>query len=674
MTNASTRYWLLIALIVSVIPQLNRLPWWLDVVLVVAVAWRLPIIEQRLPLPNSAVKGLLLLLGIVGIKSTYRTLFGPEAGTSLLICFVALKLLESKNERDYYIMLTLSFFVLATALLFSQSLFVTLYMAVALLVITSAYVAFNHTISNSYSIRKAFILLAQALPLMLILFIFFPRLPPLWTLNLTQSSGRTGMSDTMAPGDIAKLSQSNELAFRVEFENNKIPPKSSLYWRGLTFSQFDGKTWRPSTHPWLKNNTLVAWSKQPLPRWAESQVRVSKKPPLKYKVILEPTDNVWLYALDVAYSHTPEVGLARDLRLMSQTPVFQRFSYDVLRFEAITLDPDLANWLRQDNVALPASGNPTARKMAQQWRAFYQSDEQYINAVLRWFTKNQFYYTLEPPPLGDNRIDEFLFQTRRGFCEHYASSFTFLLRAAGIPARVVVGYQGGELSPTGDSWQVRQMDAHAWVEAWLPERGWTIFDPTAAVAPERIERGMKEIAQSQTVWGDSALSTMRYGNYKLFGQLRNMADYLNYRWQRDVVGYDSNNQELLLLKLLGDTTLWKRIAVMFGSLMVIAGLLAFWTILKGRRSLHPADKIIDTLSRRLAKRSLGRQQGEGVMAYLERLQQRQEHWQASVKQLMHSYSVLRYQNIAVAEKQELRKMAKTLRSWPSYQAQKTKEL
>ena len=673
MSHSSSRYWLLMALVSAFLPHLQRLPWWLDGVLCIALLWRMPVIEQRIPLPNVPVKVLLLIAGIASLQNTFHTVFGPEAGTAFLILCVALKLLETKDERDHYILLALCFFVLATAFLFSQSVFVTVYAALALVIITAAYVSFNQQISFKQNLKMALVLLGQALPLMLILFVFFPRLPPLWTLKMTESSGRTGMSDTMSPGDLAKLSQSNELAFRVEFENKKIPPKSELYWRGLTLSQFDGKTWRLSTNPWLDDYTLTAWSQKPLPTWTQTQIRLSEEPTLKYKVIMEPTDKTWLYALSVPFSDDTGLGLTRDFRLITSTPIFQRFTYNALRFNALALDPELPEWLRQDNMQLPMTGNPTARKMAQQWRAFYGSDDKYILAILRWFTKSQFYYTLEPPKLGNNRVDEFLFTTKRGFCEHYSSSLTFLLRAANIPARVVVGYQGGELSPTGDSWQVRQMDAHAWVEAWLPRKGWVRLDPTGAIAPERIERGMSDMVQNQAVWGDSAFSMMKYGNYKLLGQLRNMADYVNYRWQRDILGYDSENQEEFLLKLLGDKDVWKRIAVMFGSLAVIAILLAAWTILSGRKKIHPADKIIEKLSAKLSSRGLARKSGEGVIAYLDRLQLLQPHWQTQSLLMQASYSAVRYQELQPPTP-EMRKMARLLRTWPRYQPQKIKEL
>lgn len=673
MSNVASRYWLLAALLFAFFPHLERLPWWLSGVLCLALLWRLPAVEQKIPQPKITMKVLFLIAGIATLKNNYQTLFGPEAGTSFLIFCVALKLIEAKDERDSYILLTLSFFVVSTSFLFSQSVFITMYAALALVIITAAYVSFNQQISFKQNIKLAFILLGQALPLMMILFVFFPRLPPLWTLKMTESSGRTGMSDNMSPGDLAKLSQSSELAFRVEFESKKIPPKSELYWKGLILSQFDGKTWRLSNNPWLDDYTFTAWSQRPLPTWTQTQIRLSEEPALKYKVIMEPTDKTWLYTLSVPFSNDSGLGLTRDFRLITSTPIFQRYTYNALRFNALALDPELPEWLRQDNIQLPVTGNPTARKMAQQWRAFYGSDDKYILAILRWFTKSQFYYTLEPPKLGNNRIDEFLFITKRGFCEHYSSSLTFLLRAANIPARVVVGYQGGELSPTGDSWQVRQMDAHAWVEAWMPRKGWVRLDPTGAIAPERIERGMSDMAQNQAVWGNSAFSVMKYGNYKLLGQLRNMTDYVNYRWQRDILGYDSENQEEFLLKLLGDKEVWKRIAVMFGSLAAIAILLASWTILKARRKIHPADKIIEKLSAKLTSRGLARKSGEGVIAYLDRLQLLQPHWQTQSLLMQASYSAVRYQELQ-SPTPEMREMARLLRTWPRYQPQKIKEL
>jgi hypothetical protein len=353
MSHVVARYWLLVALLSAFLPHLSRLPWWLDGVLCLVLLWRLPFIEQRIPLPSLPVKVVFIVAGIAGLKVTYQTIFGPEAGTAFLIVCVALKVTESKDERDHYILLTLSFFVLATTFLFSQSVFVTAYAALSVLIITAAYVSSNQQVSAKHSFKMSFILLGQALPLMLILFVFFPRLPPLWTLKMTESSGRTGMSDNMSPGDLAKLSQSSELAFRVEFADGKIPPKSSLYWRGLTFSRFDGKTWRVSREPMLSDEA-AAWANVPLPQWTDSQIQIASKPPKKYKVMIEPTDQTWLYSLSVPFSRTRGVGLTRDFRLIHQSPIFERFTYDVMQFEQLSLDADLPIWLRTENLTLPA--------------------------------------------------------------------------------------------------------------------------------------------------------------------------------------------------------------------------------------------------------------------------------------------------------------------------------
>ena len=674
--NVTSRYWMLTALLLACLPHASRLPLGLDAFLLIAMAWRFPALERRLPLPGKWALVIMLFGGIAALRGAFNTLFGPEAGVALLIFCAGMKLLETRVERDRYVMLVLAVFVLATIFLFEQGLGYSLYVLLALSGIIAAFIAQNMPgRSPAFMLRKSAVLMGQAIPLMIVLFLFFPRLPPLWSMKLTDATGRTGMSDTMSPGDLAKLGQSDELAFRVEFPGNKVPPKSMLYWRGLTFSRFDGKTWRPSVDYRMEDGGDVSWYGSSMPSWIEPAIRLQDKAYTQYKVILEPTDHNWLYTLSIPYPASADVGLTRDFRLVNRSPVFQRLSYDVQWFKPAKLDPDLPDWMRRENLWLPSAGNPSAKKMAKEWRSYYGSDIAYMSALLRWFNRSAFVYTLDPPPLGDNRIDEFLFKTHRGFCEHYASSFTFLLRAAGIPARVVVGYQGGEPSPTGDSWQVRQMDAHAWVEAWLPETGWRQIDPTAAVSPERIERGMSGVAQSQQVWGNSAISLMHYGNFRLLGNLRNMMDYVNYRWQKDVLGFDTENQEAFLSRWLGDATLWKRLAIGFGALAVLIVGLAAWTMLRHRISLHPADRVVERLSKRLTVRGLQRHNGEGVLDWMARLEHQQPQWGPQVKLFSNLYARLRYAPLPEGQLRGLvSELGQLLRTWPAYRAQKTQEI
>ncbi|HEX5360400.1 MAG TPA: DUF3488 and transglutaminase-like domain-containing protein [Fluviicoccus sp.] len=666
------RYGLLVALAVSLAPHLTRLPAWLLLILLLAGLWRSPRGEARLPLPGKPLLLMVMLAGIAGIRTTYHTWFGPEAGVAFLIFCLALKLLEYRNERDYYLLIVLSLFVLATAFLFEQGLLESLYCVFAITVTVMMLAVGNlRDIPARIAIRKALVMMAQALPLMLVLFVFFPRLPPLWSMKLTNATGRTGMSDVMSPGDLASLGRSNELAFRVEFPFRPFPAKQDLYWRGLTFSSFDGVSWRPSTNTRLSQNLQTVWGKTHPPAWMLNQIRVRDLNVMSYKVILEPTDHNWLYALNLSLGDSMNVGLARDYTLVTRDPVYQRETYELEKYQVVSLDKDLPEWIRLENLALPPEGNPVARQMARSWRARYPVDTDYISAITRWFRISPFQYTLEPPPLGRNRVDEFLFKTKRGFCEHYASSFTYLLRAAGIPARVVVGYQGGEPSPTGDSWEVRQMDAHAWAEAWIEGRGWVQFDPTAAVAPDRIELGMSAMADDREVWGNSAISAVQYSNYQMLGELRSLMDYVNYRWQRDVVGYDSRNQEDFLLRLLGDNSVWRQLGVMFGSMALIGALLASMTLIRRRKPVHPADAVVLRLSAKWVGKGLQRGPGEGVLAYLARLEEVQPHWQAHAREFAEVYAKLRYAPGTGKESVQVRRLAQLLRAWPAYRPQKT---
>jgi transglutaminase-like putative cysteine protease len=464
------------------------------------------------------------------------------------------------------------------------------------------------------------------------------------------------MSDSMSPGDIAKLSESPAVAFRVEFAG-PVPPQQQLYWRGLALSYFDGRRWTQS--PEVQPRRPADWTGGAAPAWLST---TASGPPLRYRVILEPTDQPWLFALAVPASPTPRVGFTRDYRLVYGEPVYERLTYNVESWPDIRIDAgQLPVWLLRQNLQLPATGNPQARLMARRWLAGSGSPLQYVRDVLGWFRAEHFFYTLEPPALGDDRIDDFLFRTRRGFCEHYASSFVFLMRAAGIPARVVVGYQGGEKSPLGNYWVVRQLDAHAWAEVWLQGSGWVSVDPTAAVAPDRIQRGAEQMASRRDYWGDSGIGAVRYNNYRLLKGLRSLADYVNYRWHRDVLGYDSSRQDGLMQRLLGDTGLWRRLAVMGGLLLALGLVLFLWALRGQRRPLHPLDRLYLRYCRRLARRGLVREPGEGPQAFAERVAREAPELAAEAGEFARIYAALRYRppgtSDAVLERR-LRRMAR----------------
>lgn len=661
MGSLQVRYWQLAALLAVVLPQFDRLPSWLAAGVVLACVWRLPIVEERIPAPGLWLRVVLLVAGLYAVFLSHRTLFGPEGGVSFLILCAALKLLESRNARDVFVLSILDFFILSTAFLFSQSLLLTVYVGLALVVVLSALLVQQQreSVGVRRTLWRAGVLVGQAVPLMLVLFLFFPRLPPIWALNLTQGSGKTGMSDTMSPGDISTLSRSAELAFRVEF-NGVPPPTRDMYWRGLVLSRFDGRVWTQSSLV-TEYMGMMDWGTW-RPAWSVAHEDRTQSS-VKYRVTLEATDKPWLFALALPRSMTPKVGLARDFRLLYRTPVYARTVYDVESFPGIPLDVEgLPPVIQQESLELPMSGNEQARAQASRWRNAIDSDVRLVRHVLEWFRKEPFHYTLDPPALGENRIDEFLFKTRRGFCEHYASSFVFLMRAAGIPARVVVGYQGGEKSPLGDYWQIRQLDAHAWAEVWLPGQGWVTVDPTSAVAPDRIEQGAQQMANDPAYWGDSGMSAVRYGNYRVFRELRQIADYVNYRWQKDVLGYDSDSQSSLMQRFLGDGSLLKRLVVMVAILAVMAIGFLLWTLYSGRRHQHPLDKLYLRYCQRLARTGLVRAAGEGPHDFARRVAAERPAEASRAREVALLYASLRYRPEAADTEILTRRLRKLVRS------------
>lgn len=641
------------------------------------------------PQPPRFFQYAVVLLGLSIILFTYKTIIGVEAGVAFLTLCLLGKLLELKQRRDAYIALMLALFVVASLFLFAQSILNAFMALMAILAIFYALLqqningdllshhsaqlntSNNNAINPSKGLWKPLLLLfLQATPLLVVLFIFFPRIPPLWSVPISQSQGKTGMTDQMSPGNIAKLSQSTELAFRVIDPKDNItknlPARSELYWRGLVLSQFDGATW--TTLKDYRADSPVWAELEYQPQWFKQNITSNAKVGFNYKVLLEPTQQPWLFALDTPSSNTKGVGLTREFNLRRSREVSSRFSYDAVELNGIKRDVMLPDWLQKANITLPANSNPRTRQLAQQVFAKVNQDpRQYANYWLNWIRRENFVYTLEPPVLTGQRIDQFLFESRRGFCEHYASSFTFLMRAVGIPARVVVGYQGGQFAPDRQSWEIRQLDAHAWVEVWLANEGWVRVDPTAAIAPERIEQGMNGfVQQDQSIFGDGAFNQLRYNQFKWLGQTRVWADYASYIWQRDVVGFDQSQQQSLLQRLLGIKSMYAQVMWMAGLFILLVGAIVGGMWWRRRKVWHPLDRPLQQLSKKLAKHQLARAESEGMIHWLQRLAQ-QPAYENSAKQLISIYQQARYSNVNDAANQlsAIKQMKKLVASWPN---------
>lgn len=414
-------YWVLIAQIIVILPHAAHLPLWLIGFAVVSIAAQLPRIKAKfkklrhLKRVYQGMQMLGFLLGLFGLWLTYNTAFGLDMGVAFLVLCLISKLWELYKRRDAYVVLNLSLFVLAALFLMDQGLVTTLEVIIGAVIILLAFIALNDdgNTRGDGRLRTLGVLGLGALPLLVVLFLFFPRLPPLWSVQLSGQQATTGVSDSMSPGDFANLGQSTELAFRVEFAD-KRPPQQQLYWRGLVFSDFDGVTWRPSPQQ-------QQWRPAPqMPVWIENafatipdEVKVA---PTSYEVILEPTQQNWLFGLDYPFAQRQDISITSNFTLLKDQPVTQQFRYDVLQFAPMRIDPVLSEALRRLNLALPADGNPQARALAKRLFAQSGSDPvRYIAAIERWINQTEFRYTLSPPRLNNNRIDEFLFETKADF-------------------------------------------------------------------------------------------------------------------------------------------------------------------------------------------------------------------------------------------------------------------
>lgn len=575
---------------------------WVGAFVALLLLWRLLLDNYRWALPRVWLLLPLTLLAGLGIMLSYRGLFGRDASAALLCVMLALKLMEAKSTRDIMLLIFAGFFVTITAFLFNQSLLVGLYLLLPVFVLTLTLLVTSlpQTQSSDQSARKqwqaqgrlAGQLLLQSLPIMLVLFVLFPRIPgPLWGVPEDSYKNMTGLSEQMSPGNISQLTRSYATAFRVDFKAD-IPKPQQLYWRGPVLWHFDGRTWR------MRQDFPAQGGHESL------QVRGAE---VEYAVTLEPHNRRWLLLLDMPNRLPEEAMVTYDMQVKSSEPVRLRKRYTAHSNLDYTLGASLSEHDRMLATQLPDDENPRSFALAAGWRQQGLAPEQIVEAALQMFRSEAFFYTLRPPILRQHPIDSFLFQTRSGFCEHYASSFVFLMRAAGIPARVVSGYQGGEINPVNHSLIVRQSDAHAWAEVWLQERGWVRVDPTAAVSPLRVESGIDAALPE-----NADLPLLARNDYPLLRKLYLNWDAVNHHWNQMVLGYDQQKQMDVLRRLLGDTLAWQDLVIlMMLALLIVALALGFWLMRGSYQARDPMQKLYQRFLRKLAVHGIRPAIGEG---------------------------------------------------------------
>ncbi|MDE2195870.1 MAG: DUF3488 domain-containing transglutaminase family protein [Gammaproteobacteria bacterium] len=617
--------WALVALGIMVLPQaLHLAPWVIAVALLIAL-WRLAAAYRGWPLFNRYLRLGLGLAAFLGVYLTYRTLNGPEAGTALLILLATLKLMEAKGLRDYFLLLVIALFIGIANFLYDQTIPLALYMVPAVWLATAALLNVAHpdvTRPPMAAMKTAAKLLLPALPVAVVLFLLFPRVPgPLWGIGLPQHSGVTGLSTHMAPGSISELAASDAIAFRVKFSGG-APPPAQLYWRALVLHDYDGRSWSIGDVPWAGHAQLI-----------------SRGMPVRYEVTLEPNDLRVLYTLDLPVEIPADARLTADHEVIVPQMVTERKRYSVVSYTDSNYGAGASAWMRDRDLLLPQRIDPHARALAQQWKAAAESPQQIVQDALRMFHDQPFSYTLQPGKLtGRNQIDQFLFDTRRGFCEHYAGAFVFLMRAAGVPAHVVIGYQGGTRNPLDGYYSVRQEDAHAWAEVWLADRGWVRVDPTAAVDPARVDEGLAAALPASEVPG------YLFRAHPWLGEIRNTWDAANNGWNQWVLAYGPALQQRFYARLGLQYGNWLQLALVL--LLLIGGLLALvWLVLiwRHRPPRSPAvDRQYRRFCQRLARRGLARKPYEGPFDYAERVGRSRPEWHAQVRAITSLYAALRY--------------------------------
>ncbi|HUW00017.1 MAG TPA: DUF3488 and transglutaminase-like domain-containing protein [Gallionella sp.] len=621
--SKSLAYGLLLSILMVIAPHAEHLPLWVSGLCAGLMLWRAWLIYTGKPLPKRWLLMLITVAGTAGIVLTFHTLFGREAGVTLLMMLATLKLMELRETRDAIVLVYLACFIIITNFFYSQSIPTALYLLATMMVIVTAWIHLQAPgIALKPRARIAATLLMQALPLTLILFILFPRVQgPLWGLP-QDAYASTGLDDHMAPGSLSRLSLSEAVAFRVSF-NGQPPRPDQMYWRGPVLWQFDGRTWSPGRSPYP-----VA------PRFTQLGQ------PVDYVVTLEPHNKHWLFALDVPDKLSIPATLTDDFQLLSKAPVNARLRYAARSY--LVYHANLQESPRQLERALqlpPGQIDPRARQLAAEWRADSKDDAAIVNTALRYFSQHGFVYTLEAPPLGVNSIDDFLFTTKQGFCEHYASAFVFLMRAANIPARVVTGYLGGEYNDVGNYYIVRQSDAHAWAEVWLAGQGWVRVDPTGAIAPDRVERGL-----SAALSDKAALPFMERNPPQWLRDLRFNLDAIANQWNQWVLGYDTERQFAFLTRLGMESITWQKMALnMSAGIGLVIALFALY-MLRHLYTRRPGKVQAAWLKlcRKLAKSGLPRAAHEGALDYAARVAAARPELARAILDLAARYSALRY--------------------------------
>ena len=535
------------------LPQIQHTPWWTSAFAACLLLWRARLAWTGGALPGRWLLAGALALAIAATWATHKTIVGRDAGVTLIVMLLTLKTLELRARRDAMVVFFLGFFVLLSNFFYSQSLPTALAMVLGLMGLLTALVNAHMTAGKpplTQALRTASLLALWGAPVMVALFLFFPRMAPLWGVPSDDLAGRSGLSENMRVGEVASLAMDDSVALRIRFDTpgGKEPPASSLYFRGPVLSQFDGRNWQADE---MADAMAVA------------QLQVTGEP-IRYQMLVEPSKRRWLTLLD-AVPGEPQIPpgasvgrmrMSTNLQWMTQRPITDVLRVDAQSYTQFSYGPQKDGGNLQRYLQLPPGSNPRTAELGQQILAQAGASAAtpvLVTAALQRLRSGGYVYTLEPGVVDNiHTADDFWFDSKQGFCEHIASAFAVLMRGMGVPARIVTGYQGGDRNTVDDYWTVRNSDAHAWAEVWIAGQGWTRVDPTGAVSPGRVG----QFQRLQAPGGAIASAVGTFVNISTMEQLRAVWEAVNNRWNQWVINYTQSRQLNLLQNLGFESPSW----------------------------------------------------------------------------------------------------------------------
>ena len=608
---------------------------WVPCLFLITLAMKFWMEPKGYRLRSTTWKLILAAVTLAAIFSSYGSLKGIEPGVSLLVVLMSLKILEAHTAREFQVMVMMAWVLCLCGFFLSQDFAIALCLLAAFALLLVALIQFHRGSSPGAlwpPLGATGKLLAQAAPLVVLLFLLFPRINTGFRFEiLGAGSAASGFSDRLSPGSIASLANSSEIAFRGEFPDGKTRPPGPMYWRGLVMWHCEGMEWRaPYAPASISHSARQSPSGKTMRQW----------------ITIAPHRAHWMFALDRPFQAPPGATLARGDYLWSVQSIRKARRYEVISSPEVT-GKELQPHERKEALELPASISPTVRELAQSWVAQNSNPRATVNSALQFFRTQGFRYSLSPGQYKKNDLDQFLFHRRVGFCEHYAASFATLMRLAGIPARVVVGYLGGEYNDLGRFFLVRQADTHAWCEVWLPDSGWTRVDPTSVVAPGRAGLDLntflaRRIASGEMETGRSAFVTQLTGS-AIFTNVRLTWETLNYEWDTRILGFDADVQESLLASVgianRGPFLLITEILVVLAVLLVIY---AGWMQLRTHSRVGRVKSLYERFCRKAARLGVRRDPWEGPSDFSRRAALLLPDQSERIRQILNIYIALRY--------------------------------